>query len=39
MIGNIICFLLGAMCGVFSLALLVISRGIPTNNTQNKHTL
>lgn len=27
MIGNIICFLLGAMCGVFSLALLVISRG------------
>lgn len=26
MIGNIICFLVGAMCGVFSLALLQINR-------------
>ena len=27
MIGNIICFLGGAMCGVFSLALLQMNRG------------
>lgn len=27
MIGNIICFIIGAMCGVFSLALLQINRG------------
>ena len=27
MIGNIICFLVGAMCGVFSLALLQMNRG------------
>ena len=27
MIVNIICFLMGAMCGVFSLALLKINRG------------
>ena len=26
MIGNIICFLVGAMCGVFSLALLQTNR-------------
>ena len=26
MIGNIICFLMGAMCGVFLLALLQINR-------------
>ena len=26
MIGNIICFIIGAMCGVFSLALLQINR-------------
>ena len=26
MIGNIICFIIGAMCGVFSLVLLRINR-------------
>lgn len=27
MIGNIVCFLVGAICGIFLLALLQINRG------------